>query len=50
MDWIRDIYRDAQAHGAALVFGIVRASDDGEQYYNSVLALDRQVSWYNKAT
>jgi apolipoprotein N-acyltransferase len=49
VDWIRDIYRDAQAHGAALVFGIVRASDDGEQYYNSVLALDRHVSWYNKS-
>jgi apolipoprotein N-acyltransferase len=47
--WILDMYREAHAHHSALVFGVVRASDDSRQYYNSVLALDEgQPNWYSK--
>jgi apolipoprotein N-acyltransferase len=46
--WITDMYREAHTHGSSLVFGVVRASDDGHQYYNSVLALDEKVAWYSK--
>ena len=46
--WIKDLYRQARSHGSGLVFGVVRASDEGDQYYNSVLALDERVSWYDK--
>src|SRR5882724_8510627 len=46
--WITAMYREARTHHSALVFGVVRASDDGEKYYNSVLALDDQLTWYSK--
>jgi apolipoprotein N-acyltransferase len=46
--WITALYREAQAHHSALVFGVVRASDAGDKYYNSVLALDEQLTWYSK--
>ena len=47
--WIKELYRQGRSHGSGLVFGVVRASDDGNQYYNSVLALDERVSWYDKS-
>ena len=46
--WITSMYREARTHHSALVFGIVRSSDDGEKYYNSVLALDDKLTWYSK--
>jgi len=51
--YLTNIYRDAHAHGSALVMGILRAQggvsdSDPVLYYNSVLALDAQVSWYDK--
>ena len=51
--WLTDVYRDAHAHGSALVMGILRAEggvsdSDPVRYYNSVLALDDKVSWYDK--
>jgi apolipoprotein N-acyltransferase len=51
--WLTHIYRDAHAHGSALVMGILRAEGgvpDTEpvRYYNSVLALDAEVGWYDK--
>ncbi len=48
VSWITGMYREAYTHHSALVFGVVRASDDGENYYNSVLALDKQLTWYSK--
>ena len=48
VSWITDMYREAHAHHSALVFGVVRASDDGRRYYNSVLALDDKLTWYSK--
>jgi apolipoprotein N-acyltransferase len=47
--YIKKMYAEAHSHGSGLVFGVVRASDDGETYYNSVLALDQDVTWYNKS-
>jgi len=51
--WLTQVYHDAHAHGAALVTGILRAEggasdSDPVRYYNSVLALDDKVSWYDK--
>ena len=46
--YITNVYREARTHGSALVIGILRASDDGEHFYNSVLALDDRLSWYDK--
>ena len=53
VSYLTHIYRDAQAHGSALLMGILRAEggvsdSDPVRYYNSVLALDAQVSWYDK--
>lgn len=49
--YLNRLYGEARAHHAALVMGILRADRDtaGEvRYYNSVLALDEDVSWYDK--
>jgi apolipoprotein N-acyltransferase len=51
--YLTRLYREAQAHGSALVIGVLRAkgglSDaDPVRYYNSVLALDTAASWYDK--
>jgi apolipoprotein N-acyltransferase len=48
VDYITNIYREARTHHSALVTGVVRFSDDGENGYNSILALDDKMSWYNK--
>ena len=47
--WIKDLYQQAHTHGSGLVFGVVRQSDDGLQYFNSVLGLDERVTWYDKS-
>jgi apolipoprotein N-acyltransferase len=47
--YITNMYREARSHHSALVFGVVRVDDDGERYYNSVLALDDAQTWYNKS-
>ncbi len=50
--YITHLYREARAHGAALVLGVLRAErapgEDTTRYFNSVLALDDKVSWYDK--
>jgi apolipoprotein N-acyltransferase len=52
--YIDNLYREARAHGSALVMGVLRAEGDPAapsalRYYNSVLALDNgTVSWYDK--
>jgi apolipoprotein N-acyltransferase len=48
VDYLLDLYHDAERHGSALVLGVVRSSDDGERYYNSVLSLSKSVGWYDK--
>jgi apolipoprotein N-acyltransferase len=48
--FINKIYRETHDHGSALVMGILRA--DGKEpetrYYNAVMALGDEVSWYDK--
>jgi len=48
LPYIELVDREAQARGSSLVMGVVRASDDGEHYYDSILALGKQASWYAK--
>ena len=56
VDYIKDLFTDAAQKNSAVVTGILRADgDDGKgyykNYYNSVLALDRNVravQWYDK--
>jgi apolipoprotein N-acyltransferase len=52
--YIDSLYREARAHGSALVMGVLRAEARPEEggtlhYFNSVLALDAQASWYDKS-
>jgi apolipoprotein N-acyltransferase len=48
IDYISELYHETRARNSALVFGVLRESDAGEHYFNSVLALDNKVSWYDK--
>jgi apolipoprotein N-acyltransferase len=48
LPYIELIDRETQARGSSLVLGTVRASADGEHYYDSILALGQQASWYSK--
>src|SRR5581483_6918039 len=46
--YISALYHEARARNSALVFGVLRESDAGEQYFNSILSLDNTVGWYDK--
>jgi len=51
--YINNLYHEARAHGSALVMGVLRAEGGATEgapvrYFNSVLALDDKVSWYDK--
>lgn len=46
--YLSGVASDARARGAGFITGVVRASDDGQQYFNSVLALDQDIGWYDK--
>jgi apolipoprotein N-acyltransferase len=48
--FINKVYREAHEHGSALVMGVLRAdgSEPDTRYYNSVMALGDQISWYDK--
>jgi apolipoprotein N-acyltransferase len=48
LPYIAAIDHATQARGSSLVMGVVRASDDGQNYYDSILALGKQASWYAK--
>ncbi len=48
LPYIAAVDRMTQARGSSLVMGTLRASADGEHYYDSILALGRQASWYSK--
>jgi apolipoprotein N-acyltransferase len=50
VDYLGAVYSMASARGSALVMGVVRESDDGEHYFNSVLALGAHgPQWYDKS-
>jgi apolipoprotein N-acyltransferase len=48
LPYIAAIDRETQFRGSSLVMGVVRASEDGERYYDSILALGKTASWYSK--
>jgi apolipoprotein N-acyltransferase len=48
LPYIAAVDRETQSHGSSLVMGVVRASEDGERYYDSILALGKTASWYSK--
>jgi apolipoprotein N-acyltransferase len=48
LPYISLVDREAQARGSSLVMGLVRASEDGQHYYDSILALGNPPSWYAK--
>jgi apolipoprotein N-acyltransferase len=48
LPYIAAVDRETQASGSSLVMGVIRASDDGQSYYDSILALGKQASWYAK--
>jgi apolipoprotein N-acyltransferase len=45
--YITNLYREARTRGSSLVIGVLH-EDEKEHYYNAVLGLDDQVSWYFK--
>jgi len=47
-EYLGGIASEAGARGSSLITGVVRASDDGKEYFNSVLAFDREIGWYDK--
>ena len=55
IEFFRDVYQEASAHGSSLMTGALRAEENtktGElDYFNSVLSMDKAtpgVSWYDK--
>lgn len=50
LPYVAHLDREARAHGSSLVLGTERAAlhDGHYDYYNSILALGRQASWYDK--
>jgi apolipoprotein N-acyltransferase len=47
--YLSDIYTRSARRGSDVVMGVVRASDDdGEQYYNSILAMGEELQFYDK--
>jgi apolipoprotein N-acyltransferase len=47
--YLGDIYSRSARAGSDVVMGVLRTSDDGELYYNSMLALGEQVQFYDKS-
>jgi apolipoprotein N-acyltransferase len=55
IEFYRDVYQEASAHGSSLMVGTLRAEENAktgeEEYFNSVLSMDKAtpgVGWYDK--
>ena len=55
IEFYRDVYQEASAHGSSLMMGTLRAEENPktgeEEYFNSVLSMDKStpgVGWYDK--
>ena len=46
--YLADIQVSARSHGSDVLMGAVRLADNGEDYYNSILALTENVVFYDK--
>ncbi len=47
-DYLSELYATAHAHHTAVVLGALRATEDPNVSFNSVLALSEQATWYDK--
>jgi len=49
LPFLGNLYAEASAQGSSLVLGVVRAGEQRDQYFNSVVSLsDEGVGWYDK--
>lgn len=49
LPFLGGLYEEARRHGSSLVLGVVRAGEERDQYFNSVLSLSgEEVGWYDK--
>jgi apolipoprotein N-acyltransferase len=46
--YLGSLWREADAQGSDIVLGVARVSDDGDHYFNSVLALADEARFYDK--
>jgi apolipoprotein N-acyltransferase len=46
--YLSSIQASSVARGADLLMGVVRAEEDGETYYNSIMSLGGELAFYNK--
>jgi len=46
--YLADIQVSSRARGADVLMGVIRVGDNGEDYYNSILALTAGVAFYDK--
>jgi apolipoprotein N-acyltransferase len=46
--YLGSIYTRARIHGSDVVMGVVRLADNGVDYYNSIVALTDQLTFYDK--
>jgi apolipoprotein N-acyltransferase len=46
--YLADTYRSAHANGSDVVMGVLRVADNGEDVYNSMLALTEPLAFYDK--
>jgi len=48
VDFLRDIYARSERAGSDVVMGAMRVADNGQDYYNSMMALTAPLSFYDK--
>jgi apolipoprotein N-acyltransferase len=47
--YLSDIYSRSARRGSDVLMGVVRSSDDGAQYFNSILAMGEELQFYDKS-
>ena len=48
LPFIETMYRETRAARTGLVFGVLRKADESDDYFNSVMSLDKTINWYDK--
>jgi apolipoprotein N-acyltransferase len=48
LPFIETLYRETRAARTGLVFGVLRKADESDNYFNSVMSLDKTINWYDK--
>lgn len=47
--YLSDIYARSARRGSDVIMGVVRSSDEGAQYFNSILAMGAELQFYDKS-